>query len=136
MENVEVKEYNEDDEPEIEESDKREEQVEKRGETKIYEYDENHKKKNAQKDAPPHAPAGKGDNTGADPSFPVSASVAPGFERVLAILSAILNDVDGRRRGRFRARSSSRDDLAAAPRSQGSRCRDRAHRGGTWPTAS
>ena len=44
VENVEVKEYDEDKESEIEESDKNEEQVERRGETKICECDENHKK--------------------------------------------------------------------------------------------
>ena len=44
VENVEVKEYDEDEESEIEESDKNEEQVERRGETKICECDENHKK--------------------------------------------------------------------------------------------
>ena len=44
MENVEVKEYDEDEELDIEESDKNEEQVERRGETKICECDENHKK--------------------------------------------------------------------------------------------
>ena len=44
MENVEVKEYDEDKESEIEESGKNEEQVERGGETKICECDENHKK--------------------------------------------------------------------------------------------
>ena len=41
---VEVKEYDKDKESEIKESDKNEEQVERRGETKICECDENYKK--------------------------------------------------------------------------------------------
>ena len=43
VENVEVKEYDEDEELDIEESDMNEEQVERRGETKICECDECHK---------------------------------------------------------------------------------------------
>ena len=42
---VEVKEYDKDEESEIEESDKNEKQVERRIETKIFECDENHKKR-------------------------------------------------------------------------------------------